>query len=112
MAYYERWRSQHDADKYFEEELGFKERLIHGQRIYFNNDTGESLELYRPKQLYEKSIQHGIHLSEGIFERMVEKLKSMDLKKEQKEELWAFIKEEKSLLNKEMKNLETPTDNK
>ena len=43
---------------------------------------------------------------------MVEKLKSMDLKKEQKEELWAFIKEEKSLLNKEMKNLETPTDNK
>ena len=111
MAYYERWRSQHDADKYFEEELGFKERLIHGQRIYFNNDTGESLELYRPKQLYEKTVQHGVHLSEGILERLVEKLKELDLSKEAKETLWKYIKEEKNTLNKTMKQLDT-TDNK
>jgi len=111
MSFYERWRSQNDADKYFEEELGFKERLIHGQRIYFNNDTGESLELYRPKQLYEKTVQHGIHLSEGILERLVEKLKELDLSKEAKETLWKYIKEEKNTLNKTMKQLDT-TDNK
>ena len=111
MSFYERWRSQNDADKYFEEELGFKERLIHGQRIYFNNDTGESLELYRPKQMYEKTVQHGIHLSEGILERLVEKLKELDLSKEAKEVLWKYIKEEKNALNKTMKQLDT-TDNK
>ncbi len=110
MAYYERWRAQHDADEYLEE-LGFKEKHVLGKLVYYNDESGECLELFRSKQLYEKTVQHGIHLSEGILERLVEKLKELDLTKETKEKLWKYIKEEKETLNNNMKKLDV-TDNK
>lgn len=98
MAHFESWRTQHDADKMFEY-LGFQERVIHGVRIYFNNDTGESLELHRPKYLYKKAIQKGINLSEGILERLADKIKEMDLSDEQKDKLREFYMEEQNSLN-------------
>lgn len=110
MAYYERWRAQHDADEYLKE-LGFKEKHILGKLVYYNDESGECLQLFRSKQFYEKTVQHGIHLSEGILERLIEKLKEVELTKELKEELWKYIKEEKNTLNKAMKQLET-SDNK
>lgn len=99
MAYYERWRMQSDADKMFEY-LGFKERLIHGVRIYYNMDTGESLDLHRPQYLYKKSIQKGINISEGILERLAETIKDLDLSDEQKEKIREFYMREKNELNK------------
>ena len=104
MAFYERWREQHDADEWFEE-LGFKEKLIHGIRLYYNENTGESLELFRPKQVYLKSVQKGIFLSEGILERLVDKLKDVDLSDDQKKKLWEFIKDEKETLNQLKQNI-------
>lgn len=105
MAFYEGWRSQHDADKMFEY-LGFTERVIHGVRIYFNEETGESLELYRPKYFYKKSIQKGINFSEGILERLVETLKEIELPEEQKDKLRDFYMREKNELNNLSKELD------
>ena len=99
MASFEAWRTQHDADKMFEY-LGFKERLIHGVRIYYNMDTGESLDLHRPKYLSKKAIQKGINISEGILERLAEAIKELDLSDEQKEKLRQFYLSEKNELNK------------
>ena len=98
MAHFEAWRCQHDADKMFEY-LGFQERLIHGVRIYYNMDTGESLDLHRPQYLYKKAIQKGINLSEGILERLAEEIKGLDLTGEQKEKLRAFYLQEQNNLN-------------
>ena len=105
MAYYERWRSRKDTDEWFAE-LGFTERPIHGARLYFNNETGETLELYRPKQIYEKTVQHGIHLTEGILERLVELVKGNKFSAEDQKLLRKFILEEKNALNKMQKGLE------
>lgn len=98
MAHFESWRTQHDADKMFEY-LGFQERVIHGVRIYFNNDTGESLELHRPKYLYKKAIQKGCNQSEGILERLAETIKEMELSDEQKDKLREFYMHEQEQIN-------------
>lgn len=105
MAYYERWRAQHDADAYLEK-MGFKERLIHGVRIYYNENTGESLDLYRAKQLYEKTLQHGVHISEGMLERLVEIVKDKDFEEDPKKKLREFVLAEKNILNKMKSEME------
>lgn len=104
MAYFERWRSQHDADAWLKN-MGFEERLIHGIRIYFNERTGESLELDRPKYFFEKSIQHGVHISEGILERLTDCIKKLELDEKQTEALRDFYKNEKNILNNLKKDL-------
>ena len=101
----ERWRAQHDADDWMKT-LGFEEKLIHGIRLYYNQQTGETLDLYRPKQFYEKTLQHGIHLTEGVLERLVEKVSAKDFDKDPKKNLREFILEEKNHLNKIMKKME------
>lgn len=105
MAYFERWRMQSDADKMFEY-LGFKERLIHGVRIYFNADTGESLDLHRPQYLYKKAIQKGANISEGILERLAETIKDLDLNDDQKKQLRQFYLDEQNKLNKMKQDLD------
>ncbi len=110
MAFYERWREQHDADKYFEE-LGFKERLIHGIRIYYNEDTGESLDLYRPKQIYLKTIQKSIFLSEGMLERLVEDIKGLSLDEKSKEALRKAVMREKNTLNELLQEINVKGNN-
>lgn len=105
MAYYERWRTQHEADEYFKF-LGFEERLIHGVRIYYNEHTGESMELFRPKQLYEKTLQHGVHISEGLLERLVETIKDKNFDKDPKAKLREFVMREKNDLNNIKKEMD------
>lgn len=105
MASFEAWRMQHDADKMFEY-LGFKEKLIHGIRLYYNDDTGECLDLHRPKYLYKKAIQKGCNLSEGILERMAELLKDMDLPEDKMNVLREFYRKEQENLNNLKQNLD------
>lgn len=107
MAYYERWRAQHDADEWMKT-LGFEEKLIHGIRLYYNQQTGETLDLYRPKQFYEKTLQHGINIAEGILERLVASANDpKSYTKNPREELRTFILNEKENLNKIKSHLDS-----
>lgn len=99
MAYYERWRTQHDADEFLEQ-MGFQERLIHGVRLYYNSESGECLDLHRSKQLWLKTLQHGVHISEGLLERLVETVKEENFDDDTKKVLRKFVLEEKNKLNK------------
>lgn len=105
MASYERWRTQHDADAYLVE-MGFKEKLIHGVRLYYNDESGECLDLFRAKQLYEKTLQHGIHISEGVLERLVDTIKDKSFDKDPKQTLRNFVLQEKNILNNMKKEMD------
>lgn len=104
MAYFERWRIQQDADRMFEH-LGFKERVINGVRLYYNLDTGETLNLDRPKYLYKKAIQKGCNISEGILDRLVSTIKEMDLTETQKATLREFYMQEQGKLDNTKQDL-------
>ena len=105
MAYYERWRTQHDADEYLKW-MGFQEKLIHGIRLYYNDQTGECLDLHRSKQLYQKTLQHGVHLTEGVLERLVETVKDKKFDEDPKLALKQFILNEKNTLNNMKKEMD------
>lgn len=105
MAFYERWRTQHDADEYLKE-MGFEERLIHGVRLYYNTNSGESLDLFRAKQFYEKTLQHGIHLSEGILERLILTIQDKKFDEDPKQNLRKFVLQEQNNLNNMKKEMD------
>lgn len=105
MAFYERWRTQHDADDYLKQ-MGFQEKLIHGVRLYYNTESGECLDLFRSKQLYEKTLQHGVNISEGILERLVATIQEKGFDKDPKGALRKFVLQEKNTLNNIKKEMD------
>lgn len=105
MAFYERWRTQHDADEYLRT-MGFEEKVIHGVRLYYNVGSGECLDLFRSKQLYEKTLQHGIHISEGVLERLVATIQDKQFEKDPKQALREFVLREKNTLNNMKKEMD------
>lgn len=111
MAGYEAWRTQHDADEWFKE-IGFREaKNKKGVRKYYDEHNGNVVDLSFPKYVYSKTIQHGVHLTEGVLEALVQKLDSKEFSEQEKAKFIKLIKEQQNDLNNIKQDLKLRSNN-
>lgn len=111
MAGYEAWRTQHDADEWFRE-IGFVEtKGKTGVRKYWDQHNGNVVDLSFPKYVYSKTIQHGIHLTEGVLESLVQGLDSKEFTEEERNKFLKLVKKQQNELNNIKQDLKLRSNN-
>lgn len=93
------WKSQSDADAMLRH-IGFEERKNdNGAWKYINEDTGEWLDLARPKYFYHKAVQQGVLMARSELSRVADVLRNNKDVNKLKAELAEVLKQEASYLD-------------